>query len=373
MVTSSKKFLPVCLILLMLTASSSFGQIIYGQPASGGARFIFSHWSAEEDGEKSEIDQIAYPVNGFVPLKDNLEARLFMAGSTNDLEQAGSTYSLSGFSDVRLQLSQSVMDDRFLFSLGINAPTGKRDLNIDEEWPVMEFLASNYLSFPLRRLGEGFGLNLLAGAAGSSGDMRYGASVMYQFNGTYTAYKDSGDYNPGDIFSVQVNADKQINQMLLFANMGFTVYGTDKLEDEKIFRQSNQFNINAGMMLTGEKTSLVSNIGYLIRGRNTRYDTTEAIFDQLKIYGNEFLFNSTVDWTFTENWYLSPSVEFRLIGANEYDFDSSNIFGFGTGIGRRFGEDIDLNIDFKYFTGSADGGDIDLSGYRLSAGLATAF
>jgi hypothetical protein len=370
---TSSKILLVAGLILMLTAVSASAQIIYGQPSSGGARFIYSHWSVEEGGEKTEIDQMAYPINGFIPLKDNLEARLFMAGASNDLEQAGSSYTLSGISDVRVQFGQSLMDDRLLFSLGINAPTGKRALDIDEEWPVMEFLANNYLNFPLRRLGEGFGFNLLAGAAGSSGQTRYGASVMYQFNGTYEAYKDSGDYNPGDLFSIQVSVDRQSDQLLLFAGLGFTTYSTDKLEDEKIFRQSDQFNINAGMSLSGEIISLTTDAGYLIRGRNTRYDTTEAIFDQLKIYGNEFMFNGILNWTFTENWYLSPSLKFRIIGANEYDFDNSSIFGFGTGLGRRLAEDIDLNIGFKYFTGSADGGDIDISGYRLSAGLAAAF
>ncbi|MCP4704770.1 MAG: hypothetical protein GY865_09185, partial [candidate division Zixibacteria bacterium] len=41
--------------------------------------------------------------------------------------------------------------------------------------------------------------------------------------------------------------------------------------------------------------------------------------------------------------------------------------------GKQFSEDLDVNIGFKYYTGSADGGDIDLQGFQLSLGLAAAF
>jgi len=66
-------------------------------------------------------------------------------------------------------------------------------------------------------------------------------------------------------------------------------------------------------------------------------------------------------------------IELRVIGADEYDFDGSTIFGLGGEITRNIGEGADLGVGFKYYTGSADGGDIDLSGYQLSANLRASF
>ena len=201
------------LAAVVICASTSYGQIVYGQPASAGAQFIYSHWKV--DGlDVAKINQSVVPISGFVPLGENLEGRFFIADASNNLtlESGDNSFpesksTLSGVSDVRLQLSQSLAEDKLLFSLGINLPTGKKELNYGEERSVMDALALNYLSFPIRRLGEGFGLNLLAGFAQASGSLRYGGSVTYNYAGTYTPFENEGDYNPGDMFSVNFGGD----------------------------------------------------------------------------------------------------------------------------------------------------------------------
>ncbi len=74
-----------------------------------------------------------------------------------------------------------------------------------------------------------------------------------------------------------------------------------------------------------------------------------------------------------DNYYVIPSLEIKLIGANEEGLGKSHIFGFGGNLGRRFTGDVDANIGFKYYTGSADGGGINLKGFQISLGLAAAF
>jgi hypothetical protein len=191
--------------------------------------------------------------------------------------------------------------------------------------------------------------------------------------GTYEPYEGLGDYNPGNLLSLQVGADTKKDQFFLSASLVFSTYATDKLDGNKVLRPGRQFEIRLSGDYGGEKYALGADVRYLLRGRNTRYDRTETMLEQLRLYGNEFGVNGRVSWYLDEVWSVAPSVQLRVIGANEYDFDASTIIGLGADVARSIGEGVDLGVGLKYFTGSADGGDIDLSGYQLSANLMASF
>jgi len=354
-------------------ALSSYGQIIYNQPMSGDAQMIYTCWKMETDTVSSTLSQFTIPVNGFFPLGDNFEARFYLANAANKFEYEDYDFTLNGLSDMRLQFNRSLAEDRLLISAGINLPTGKKKLNLTEEWLVLEFLSQNYLNFPVRRLGEGMGLNFLFGGATMAGIFRLGGSVEYQYNGTYEPYEIGGDYKPGNHIALNVGADTRRDKMTYSAGIIFTTYTDDKLEDEKVFRQSNQVDLRLSGTYDEDKYSLGAAMRYLIRDRNKRYSDDGRTLEQLKAYGNEFLFNSRFTYHPDKKWFVAPLAEIHLVAANEYDFGSSKVFGFGADIGRQINPDVNIGLGMKYFTGDADGGNIDISGYQLSAILSAAF
>ncbi len=370
----NRKFIVgVVAVLIVGMTVPAVGQIVYGQSSSGYLRMIYSHWKQDDTYGSTSVDQVITPINGFVPLQENTELRFYAAGVSTSATVYGSDFSLSGLTDVRLQFNQSLSDDQFLLSLGLNLPTGKRALSVADNRPIMELLTQNYLSFPVRRLGEGFGVNMTAGAGASAGDLCYGGSVSYQINGAYEAYQNEGDYNPGDMFSASVSANIKNDKWGYVADATYMTFSTDKVDGQKIFKQSTELDLHAATAYNGDVYTFNGDIGYLIRGRNTRYDSTEVIFDQLKIYGNEFYVSGRLAYMFSPQWYAAPLGELRLIAGNEYDFGSSHTLGLGAEIGRSIGEDIGVAAGFKYNTGSADGGNIDLSGVQLSLGLTATF
>jgi hypothetical protein len=368
-----KFMLGAAVIIIIGLAASASGQIVYGQASSGYLRMIYSHWNQKDTYGSTSIDQVTAPLNGFVPLQENTELRFYAAGVSTSATIYDSDYKLSGLTDMRLQLNQSLSDDRFLLSLGLNLPTGKRGLSVADNRPVMELLTQNYMSFPIRRLGEGFGVNLTAGAGLSSGNLCYGGTVSYQINGSYEAYKNEGDYNPGDMFSASVSANIKKDKWGYVADATMMTSSTDKVDGQKVFKQSTEFDLHAGAAYNGELYIFNGDVGYLIRGRNIRYDSTEAVFDQLKIYGNEFYVSGRLAYSLDPSWYVAPLGELRMIAGNEYDFGSSHTIGLGAEIGRSIGNGTGIAAGFKYNTGSADGGNIDLSGVQLSLGLTAAF
>ena len=363
--------------LTMITTSSIYGQIIYGQPASGNVRPVYSYWSVEGDSTKTDISQLMIPMTGFIPVQENMELRFFAANASNSADYDGTEYKLSGLTDLRLQMNTSLSDDRVLLSAGLNLPTGKKKLSHDEEQPVMSILTQNYLSFPLRRLGEGFGLNVLAGVATSTGKNRLGASVMYQLNGAYEAYEGDGDYTPGNMFSVSAGIDNSSDALGLKAEVIFTTFGTDQLEGRKVFKQSDQIELRGGGIYGKKNYSFEADMRYLIRGRNERYDAEETLDYRLKVYGNELAVTGRYAYHPDQKWSLAPSFELRFISGNEFE-DASKMggaknIGLGIDYGRTIGEGINAGLGFKYYTGSADDGNLDLSGFRLSASITTAF
>jgi hypothetical protein len=365
-------FIFIGFIVVFLSMTSPIqSQIIYGQQTSGDLQIIYSHWTLKSERGTIKIGQFMSPIGGFIPLGENFEASFYVAGSSNKLNLPQKEMNLSGLSDCHLQINHSFLNDAFLLSGGVNLPTGKKNLDLAEEWLVMEYLSQDYLAFPMSRLGEGFGCNILAGVAFSTGAMQCGAGAMYQYTGTYEPYKDAGEYNPGDVYSANVGADLKTGYMTWSADIIYTGYTTDKLEDKKSFKQSPQVDMRLGGIYGNRAFSTSAELRYLIRGRNTRYSETETIVEQLKIYGNEFMAGGNIAWSFAGGWSLAPSAEMRLIAANEEDVGKSNIYGFGGELGRKLGNSASLNLGFKYLTGDADGGKIDLTGYQISAAFRT--
>ena len=361
-------------IWALLLLSSSQAQIIFDQPPEGNVQFIYSHWKVENGDGQKRIDQVTFPLTGFVPLRDNLEARFYMANCSNNLSYTDQDYDLSGMSDLRMQVSHSFSDDRFLISGGINMPLGKKKLNRTGERAIIETLSQSYLSFPIRHYGEGFGIDLLVGGATMMQDLRLGGSFSYRYTGSYEPYEEIEDYNPGDIFSINATAEVPSGKSTLAADIIYSLYSNDQLGGVDVFKQSPQFDIRLGWMHNAESSTISSNIRYLVRGKNKRFDMDNGdLIQSLKLYGNEFLINGMVGINFEEYWTITPLMELRFIQSNESGFDNCSLFGLGIYQARKISENMNIDVGFKYYTGSADGGELDLTGLQMSIGLAALF
>ncbi len=356
------------LVGFLLTLTPVYGQIEYGRPASGGVQVFYSHWSLEDSSGTEEISQLAIPVRGFVPIRDNLEALFYAVHSSNDLEQADAESSLSGLADARLQLNRSFSDDQLLLSVGINLPTGKKELSRGEESHVIHKLSQNYLSFPMRRFGEGFGFNVLLGGARILGEFRCGAGIMYQYNGSYNPIEDTGKYDPGDFVSINAGADWQRDKMTFTFNTVFTVHADDKFEGNRVFSQNSQLAFRLAATYDNQDYSVNTGIGYVLRARNTFYDPS-ANQRQARILGDEFLIDVNLIRHLQRGWYVTPLAELKLVGANDLGFGGSTIFGFGGSVTRTLSKELGISFGGKYFVGNADDGAIDVSGYQLTLSL----
>jgi len=386
--TFTKKLMVIVgVTLLVLSAAPEIvAQIVYGQPTSGSAQMMYYHWKTTSEGEESTINQLMIPLSGFVPVRDNFEMSFYVANSSNDYDARNGTYKLSGLGDFLLQASHSFADDRLLASATVNLPIGKKELNT-EQTEVLFALSQNHLEFPMRQFGGGFGFSLLVGGALElKENMRAGAGLGYQYVGDYTPYEgarlldtvmsdttviDYSGYNPGDVISANAGIDYQRGRMLWSGDLIYSHYLADQLEDEEVFRQSRQFDWRFRCDFTGERNSFAAMLRYVWRGHNRVYSDTNYVTP--KLFGNEFMVLAEYTQLFAGRWFVSPSADLRVIAGNEITTEvssgSSSVLGFEAKVGRRLSEQLSASLGGKLFTGSADDGNVDISGYRISLAL----
>jgi hypothetical protein len=357
------------LAVLLLAVGSVQAQIVFGQPASAGVDFTFTQWTIDDSTASTKISQIAAPVSAFVPLRENLEAMVFTSASANKLDGSSSDFDLTGLGDMRVQLNQSLMNDQVLLSLGVNLPIGKKKLDAVEESPILTALSQNYLDFPLRRFGDGLGFSFLAGGARSLGDLNVGASVAYQYNGKYEPYEGVPEYDPGDKLNFTAGADWERDRVTLGGELSLGFYTKDKLDGEEIFKQSSTVSAQLSARTGSDNLNLQAGLGFLARGRNERYTTDE----KLKLYGDEVSLWAAVQLRLSQDWALSPMVQYRSIGANDEGFESSKLLALGATLSKALGGKASLRLGGRFYTGDADGGALDLTGFQATVGLATDF
>lgn len=369
-----KGVMTAVLAIASICATAADCQIVYNQPGTSALRFNYSDWTLSPESGDETISQMTLGLSGFLPLRDNFEARYQLMSGYNNLGYAGEETDITGLGDLRLLLSHSFSDDRLLLSAGLNLPTGKRELDTDGERQIIEFLSQDFLSLPMRRYGEGLGFNLQAGGAAVLGPFKCGAGVVYDYCGSFKPYDGVGDYDPGDVLSLTATAAAEAGRMAYTGDFGFSFFTTDALDGEEIYRQAPQFSTRLAATLSGDRISWSAGTRVILRGRNKRYSLADGAIDsQLKKYGDEYDVFLRAAFPLGDSWNLGTMAGTRQILESEEELGSSSILNFAVDLGGNLTSRLGLDLGFMYYTGSADGGDVDIDGFQASGGLRVSY
>jgi len=373
----TKFIILVSALIIMAFASVSFGQIVYDQPGSTSIKFFYSSWEIESIVSDTllktdDLTQSSSILSGFLPLRDNFEARYFVIGGANRLTTGATEQSQSGLGDARIQLSHSFDSDRLLFSVGVNLPTGKRELD-EVDSLTIQFLSRDYLTVPLRRYGEGLGISLLAGGARQIGRFRCGLSAQYQINGKYTPYDNNIEYAPGNLFSFSANTHVIFDKINYAVDFVYSLHTAGQRNDIDVFKQAPQLDSRLTATFLDEPYTTSIGLKMVIRGRNTRNDVDGEILTQLRRYGNEFVAFVNVEYLTGINWHILAHIDTRKVWGGEEEYVSSSVFNFGLNVAKELSPHFGFDIGGSYNTGSTGDGLIDIRGFQITAGLTAAY
>jgi hypothetical protein len=360
-------------ILTACLVNCAAGQIVFGTPPAASARFVYQSWSIEDDitGDKLDLTQWYFPVYGFIPIAEHWEIRVSSASAGTNSDSSGTDVSITGLNDTRISVLRSLLDNKFLLGAGLNLPTGKATLEPDQSG-LSQLLTSDFLNVPTKIYGEGFGLYLEAGYSEQVGRFLLGIGAGYLISSSYSPAEDIDDYNPGSRFRVAGNAVYRHGHGMVHSYLRHTAYGTATQDDIEVYKiggitelfvgtitNYEQFEINAGMRMLFRQAD-----SRLVSGGLAEYDHDN--------YGDDLRLYTSLGYILQDIGIPFLLVDYKKVNANgfrssdEEYIGKSNLFGIGAGFEKSVTEQLDLAASIKTYTGSADDGDLSLSGFEFA-------
>jgi len=370
-----KRFL-VCLAVILLFVAgfdTACAQVVFGEPPSGHLRFVYQSWSIDSDvtGEEYDLSQWYMPIYGFIPVSENWEIHFQSASAGSNVDSSGGDASITGLNDTRVSVLHSLLEDRLLLGLGLNLPTGKATLDPDQTG-LAQLLAEEFLSFPSKSYGEGFGLYLETVYARSVGRLTYGAGIGYLINTSYSPIRDVDSYNPGNKLTIGANAVLRHDYGSAYSYIRHNIYGTSTQDDIDVYEVGPITEFALGSSFISGQFEADAGIRLLLRQADSRLVSGVLEEYEENNYGNDFRFYSDLGYRLRNIGKGSILIDYKHVSANGFSENhdlyvgKSDLFGIGIGFLRAITNQVEAYGSIKTMSGSADDENLDLSGFELS-------
>lgn len=236
-----KRFLALLLVLSPLTPvyaqQSEIDLSSRRQPVRVSVSMLYQGYSDDT----LRVSELSTPLTASLPLGRNLSLNMWTSHATvtgRDLERIG------GISDAQVTLNyyQVVGRGSLVFSLGVNLPTGRKELT-QKEFNTSKQSSLNFFDFRVPNLGQGFNLSPgLVWAVPLSETFVLGLGASYQYKGGFKPISGmTEDYEPGDEVLVTIGADYRLNRTSsLSTDFTYTIYATDKIGGLEVFESGNK-------------------------------------------------------------------------------------------------------------------------------------
>jgi hypothetical protein len=158
--------------------------------------FAFRSWESSDSTGQARTEQWIAPAQTSLQISDAV--RIFAQGvvhrtSVETLQES----TLSGLGDAQMGLSLLLAQGRLLAQVGVNLPTGPRELDFEEQ-QVAVATAPPFLRYPLRQAGRGLDLGVAAALAlPLAGPLAFSIGGGALTRGSYRAVKDAEEIHPG--------------------------------------------------------------------------------------------------------------------------------------------------------------------------------
>lgn len=370
-------------LFVCMGAPKSYGQIVHGQRPELLQGLTFMSWDVKGDTQFT-IQEWHVPILARAPLGENFELAvstgLLNASTDWDVQDDA----IDGLTDSKIQISASFLEDQLLASAGVSLPTGRQELNADEQ-VLLLWLTSDFLNFPVKNPGEGLNLFGQVGVAAPAGEWIVGASGAAYIVGEYTPYEASKKYRPGSRFIVDVGAHRQWHSGSRVETDVIVIYSTDdQLEGRPVYRDGIQLDSRLQASLAAGRGVLEAGIRYIIRTKDKIPDGSESLVSEINNrHGNDLRIRVLGRLPFGQLLSAWASVDAKFLAANDYQAglpfseDAARLAGVGGGLDFVLSGRSKAGIGIKGWTGSSDGAlgvdKLDLTGLEISQYVSLTF
>ncbi|NOZ61127.1 MAG: hypothetical protein GXO74_05555 [Calditrichaeota bacterium] len=327
---------------------------------------VFQSWSFESNYTVSET---TLPLSVYFPVNRQLSLSL----RSNQATVGGDVNQLSGLTDTQLQASYHLENMNLVLTLGMNIPSGKKELTT-AEFQTSALISYTYLNFRVPNLGQGFNLSPGFSWAAPLGDkFVLGLGATYQLKGGFNPLKNMPDpYNPGDEILATLGFDIKLSRLTSFAlDFIYTKYGEDKIGNLKVFNSGDKFTASwqVHTFIGMHELRLIGR--YRSRGKNSYYiggifqaEPERTTPDELEGIGYF-------------NYFVNPKFSIKFLGEGRSFYATSqykpvDLGGFGISPAWKINDKMTVPLTFKYFFGDIQGVQ-SFHGLEASAGIIYVF
>ncbi|MBN2410969.1 hypothetical protein JXQ31_04700 [candidate division KSB1 bacterium] len=353
----------ICVLLLLFNIARADDIFIISQNRFISFFPVAQYWSNDNGASFSEV---SLPVSAYVPVNQSLGINF----RTNQATVSGDgVTTLAGFTDSQIGFSYYMRSLGAVFNLGLNIPSGKKELTLDE-YSTSYLISFNHFNLYSPNFGQG--LNVSPGlnwAHQLSEKFVIGLAASYQYKGEFKPVDFITEaYKPGDEIILNAGLDFTINETsTLSADFIYTNYFSDKIEGEDVFASGDKFvgylhyqnnmgfnHLSIIARFRSKAKNSIPVLGELVE------EVEKSSPDQYELYGRYRLRTNN-------QTYLTFTGEIRI-----YDETMvySGVYLLGAGLLPQYklSQVMTLNGQIKYLRGSYSTGQ-NLTGYEVGVGL----
>ncbi len=338
----------------------------------------FQMWSIDGN---YDISETSFPIMVYYPIsrKFNLSLR------GNQANIAGDVNTLSGLSDTQLSCSYHLESAHLVFNVGLNLPSGKKELT-DDEFSTSSQIAYSYFNFQVPGFGQGFNVSPgISWAAPISDKLVLGLGATYQLKGGFKPLAGmTDDYDPGDEILLTAGFDIKLAPTTTFAtDFIYTIYSEDKIANRTVFDSGDKMMVSCQLRSYQKFNELFLLGRYRSKGKNS-YDIF-GIFQEedMKTTPNHLEIIGYYRIMINPQFYISILGEARKFFKVETIPTNAGFMGIlnslepsimGFGLSPEYSPTRNLKIPFrvKYFVGDFAGG-TKINGIEVGLGISYLF
>ncbi len=229
----------ILLLCAALPAAAQDDARVIARRASFTLMPVFQLWSVENGQRFSEFSTV-------LSLYYPLSRAAAVSFRTSQAATGGDPASLSGLTDSQLGFTYHLERYNVVMSLGLNLPSGVKDLE-QEEFNTSLLFSNTLFDFRVPSFGQGVAVNPGAvWAIPLNDDIVAGIGASYQYRGPFKPLKEFDDFDPGDEFLVTGGVDARISETgTISSDLVVTFYGADKLGSSEVFAAGTKIVANA--------------------------------------------------------------------------------------------------------------------------------
>ena len=345
---------PILLMLCLLAAGAGAqtDQYVVSRQGSVSLFPVFQSWSATDAGVS--FSQSSMTLSAYVPIGRSMSLSLRSSGAGS----GGDVPALRGLADLQAGWTYYWESINTIFTLGLNAPTGKRELS--QEQFLTSVLFSNSL-FNLQVPVLGQGLNVNPGVAWVFPLRDYlvlGIAAAFQYRGPYKPRDGLDEYDPGEEITGSAGIDYRATENIsLSLDFVFTHYTADKYGGADVYASGNSYWFNVQYKQFLREDELLVFVGYRTKSKGQTAGAAGLVDEKDRLEPGRLDVAAQYRQTFSQRFSLSYILEGRVFETTPALYAGAKVVGAGLAPTLTFSSGVFVPARVKVQFGKLKGGE----------------